>query len=244
VAFAAVVTVCLSVLSWQAAMPPEPAGPHSGFATRPGGSTAGDEARPASFSSLLASADPLGTYITRPLVGERILFILDGDMSIVDYIAPVALVTNAVIGTNASGERRVGAIMASGVDAPQLVWVESRDPGLAGACSVIGTALSPGRSNLAAAVRGAINVEASQVVVLFAKRIEADEIEELAEAAQQTGALVDLVLLGEARQLELDLNRVSEPTGGKVLALTDAELATWSLRVEQKLQADEQGEPR
>lgn len=239
VVLASVATICLSVLSWRAAMPPEPTAFHSRFASGQSGSTAGDEEQPRTFASLLASADPLRTYFTRPILGETVLVVVDGDMSMVECIAPVAQVTNEVVGTNASGERRLGVIMVSAVDEPQLVWVDSLDSGLAGARSVVGTALSLGRSDLAKAVGRTINLEASQVIVVFAKRIEADEIDLLAEAAQQTGAVVDLVILGEARQQERDLQRIAEPTGGRIVALTDADLAKWAHRVEQAVQPDD-----
>jgi hypothetical protein len=244
VVLAATVTTCLAVISWQAAMPTGPARHRMPIGSVTGGSAAADEEQAVSQAALLASADPLRTYFARPLIGETVLFVVDGDNSMMDYFDPVKEATNAVIRHRTPGERRIGVIAASGAEGPQVVWAESGDSDLAGASSVLAVGLSSERSDLATAVGRTVNLQASHIFVVLAKRLDAGELASLAENAQQTGAVVDFVALGEARAQEAELQSISEPTHGQVLSMTSSDLANWGRRVGKAVEAAEEAAPR
>lgn len=177
----------------------------------------------------LATADPLKTYFGFPLDGETIGYVVDGDVAMAPYIEQVALATNAV---NASLDRtrhRFGVVLAANIDGHQITEIAEPTADLPYARSVLTSRLPGGQTDLARALGRASDWYASRLFLVLAKPIDDQQLAILTEAAEQTGAKVNVIALGDASRQ--DLSSIAEATGGRYLPLSKDQLADWSAKV-------------
>lgn len=171
----------------------------------------------------LATADPLTHYFGRPLTGTTIGYVVDGDSSMAPYIDKVAYLTNSVNAQIALGAKRYGIAQAIGEGNQGLVEVAEPATDLAGARNILTARLASGKTNLARALSVTSNWYADELFLVLAKSVDDDELNVLRQTAEQTGAVVNVIALGDAAR-QPGLAEVSTATRGRFIAVSDETL--------------------
>ncbi len=183
----------------------------------------------------IRTVDPLENYIGFPLTGDTIGYVVDGDGSMADFIDRVAFITNTVNESEGRNPRRIGVVMATGREEIIVSAIAEPSTDLIGARTVLTSRLPAGRTDLSAALRKTVGWYADTLFLVLAKPLDDGEIADLAEIAGQSGAVMNVIGLGEAAQQ--DLSPLAEKTGGKYLPVTDEMLTHLAERTEQSRQA-------
>lgn len=180
------------------------------------------EGAPESVVALL-TADPLTHYFGLPLTGSTIGYVVDGDSSMAPYIDKVAYLTNSVNASIALGARRYGIAQAVDQNGNSLVEVAEPVGDLAGARHLLTARLASGQTNLARALSVTTSWYADQLYLVMAKSVSEEELGILAQTAEQTGAVVNVIALGEAAK-QTELADISNATHGRFIPVSDAML--------------------
>lgn len=171
----------------------------------------------------MLTADPMSHYFGRPLTGSTIGYVVDGDSSMAPYIDKVAYLTNSVNGAIALGAKRYGIAQAIGEEGQGLVEVAEPAGDLAGARNILTARLASGRTNLARALSVTSSWYADELFLVLAKPIDDDELSVLRQTAEQTGAVVNVIALGDAAK-QSNLTEISDATRGKFIKVSDSSL--------------------
>ena len=172
----------------------------------------------------MVTADPLKTYFGLSLDGGIIGYVVDGDTTMSPYIDRVATITNAVNSTFVPGSKRYGIARAYGENGQTLVEVAEPIGDLEGSRLTLSARAASGETNLSSALAVTPDWFADQIFLVMSKPVEASEIQRLASTAEQTGAIVNVIALGEAAS-QPQLAEVANATRGKFVPVTDAMLS-------------------
>lgn len=168
----------------------------------------------------LATADPLTTYFGLPVEGEIIGYVVDGDATMSSYIDRVAMLTNGVTSCFVPGSKRYGIAQVFGENGQSLVETAEPVGDLDGSRLTLGTRTSNGRTDLSRGLTAVSGWYADQVFLVMSKSVKPDELQKLASTAEQTGAIVNVVALGEAAK-QPQLAEVAAATRGKYIPVSD-----------------------
>lgn len=171
----------------------------------------------------MATADPLKTYFGLPLDGGIIGYVVDGDTTMTPYIDQVARLTNGVNSAFVPGTKRYGIARAFGENDQTLVEVVEPVGDLEGSRQTLSNRAAAGKTNLNSALAVTSDWFADQVFLVLSKPVEASEIQRLASTAEQTGAIVNVIALGDAAR-QPKLAEVANATRGKFVPVSDAML--------------------
>lgn len=171
----------------------------------------------------LASADPLNTYFGLPLSGSIIGYVVDGDSAMTPYIHEIASLTNAVNASFVPGSKRYGIAQTYGEGGESLIEVAEPIGELEGSRLTISPRTSAGRTNLSAALGVTSGWYADQVFLVMAKTVDAEELQKLAATAEQSGAIVNVIALGEAAK-QPELAEIAAASRGKFVPVSDSAL--------------------
>ena len=193
----------------------------------------------AAATKAMREGDPLAAYFGVAISNGVTGYVVDGDASMQGYINKVALVTNAVNEAYAFGDKKFGIVVAKDRDQDGQTLLEVAEPrtDLAQARTVLTSGLATGRTDLVKALATTVQWDADQIFLVLAKRLDAQEIELLAEKAGETGAVVNVIGLGEAARQREELAPIAARTGGQFRQISDRMLEDWAARVEQAREA-------
>ena len=237
-----VIATALSVSAWQlSSSTSRPTHERSRYPTLVKGETssADVDAPPLRQDSVTAfrTGDPLKTFAGVPLVeGDVIGYAADGDAAMAPFIESVAYVVNAVNAAIQPGTMRFGVVMATGGDGHTILEVAEPSCDLAGARSVLTARLPGGQTDLSKALSQMRDWDASRIFLLVAKQVDGDQLAILTETAEQTGAQVSVIAMGDAAR-QKELSHIATATGGSYLSLTPAMVNDWVARVSAAEQA-------
>lgn len=171
----------------------------------------------------LASADPLNTYFGLPLSGSIIGYVVDGDSAMTPYIHEIASLTDAVNASFVPGSKRYGIAQTYGEGGEAVVEVAEPVGDLEGSRLTISPRTSAGRTNLSDALGVTSGWYADQVFLVMAKTVDAEELQKLAATAEQSGAIVNVIALGEAAR-QPELAEIAAASRGKFVPVSDTAL--------------------
>lgn len=178
-----------------------------------------DDAAIGTSAVAILNADPKRTYFGVPLSGKTIGFVVDCDSAMSSYLDHVAFLTNSVNASLKAGTR-FGIVQAtSGSEGNQLSEVFEPSTDLMGAATVLQSRLAGGKTDLTKALARTEGWYADQVFVLLAKHVDATEMQQLRQHAEQTGSVTHVIAFGEAAKQ--DLSPISGATGGKFIPVSD-----------------------
>jgi len=180
----------------------------------------------------LAVADPTTTYFGFPTTGKTIGYIVDGDGTMAPYIDDLSFVTNKLNEAMEPGTCRVGVVMATGHEGHTVLEVVLPTSDLVGAVAVLTSRLPGGRTDLSKALQTTYDWYADTLFLILAKPIGDQEFAILTENAEQTGAVTNVIGLGEATKQ--DLSPIASATGGELLRLDDDALNDWVARAKRQ----------
>jgi hypothetical protein len=176
----------------------------------------------------LPETDPRRGYFGVPVEGNVVAYIVDSDPAMAPYIGHLSYVTSLVSEANKVTTRRHGVVRPHVRHRFSLTEVAAREPTLEGAEPVLSPKLPPERIDFSEALSVAANWYADQIFMVVARPIGSSEIEALAQHAEQTGAVTNVLALGPAAGL--DLSPIAEATGGRSIPMTDEQFAEWVSR--------------
>ncbi len=226
----------LSGFAWYATMPrPAEAPPYVMAADGTLSDSGAQLSAEAAATKAMREGDPLAAYFGIAISNGVTGYVVDGDASMQDYINKLALVTNAVNEAHGFGEKKFGIVVAKDKDQSGQTLLEIAEPrtDLAQARTILTSGLATGKTDLVKAMATTVQWDADQIFLVLAKRLEAQEIALLAEKAGETGAVVNVIGLGEAARQREELAPIAARTGGQFRQISDRMLEDWASRVEQ-----------
>jgi hypothetical protein len=184
-----------------------------------------------------AVADSLNHYFGIEVTGHTIGYVVDGDAAMAGYINQVAFLTNSVNAAFPPGARRFGIAQAVAGNGKTIVEVAEPNSDLEGARSLLLARLPMGQTDLNLALEATSRWYPDQVFVVLANPVSRQRIEVLTQSALQTGAVVNVIALGDAAG-QRDLSEISEATGGTFVAVGDQALDNLVERQKSAAQAE------
>ncbi|MBN2563543.1 MAG: hypothetical protein JXQ75_21700 [Phycisphaerae bacterium] len=188
----------------------------------------------------MRTGNPLTTYFGFALEGEIVGYVVDGDNSMLPYIDAATLTTNTVNKSIEPGTRRYGIVRATSQEGHTVLEVYEPVSDLAGGRTILSPKLAGGNTDLSKALKKTEGWSADQIFLVLAKHIPDEQIPVLAQDAEQTYAVVNVIAFGEAAKQ--DLSPISDATGGKFLPITDPLLHDWVYRLEGALRQQQLAE--
>ncbi|MEK6643953.1 MAG: hypothetical protein AABZ08_08590 [Planctomycetota bacterium] len=181
----------------------------------------GERAGFSKAAQLNAAGHP--TYFGVPVEGNVVAFVIDGDPAMGPYMGQLSSLTNSVGQALALADRRFGIVKPALRSRFTLMDVAERTPVLEGAETTLSPQLPSEKTDFVQSLSVAANWYADQVFLVLAKPLDAREIEQLTQSAEQTGAITHVIALGAAAQQ--DLSQIAQATGGTFIPLNDTELS-------------------
>jgi hypothetical protein len=204
--------------------------PGAGAVALTGGNPAGTSASQDEPFTLPAD-DPRTAYFGVPLEGGAIAYVVDNDKAMAPYVDGLSRVTSLVTQAISPGRRRYGIVPPSPVRRKALFEAAERTAVLEGADAVLSTRLSPERIDLPRALARATDWVPDQVFLVVGRKLDAEDIDVLTQAAEQTGAVTNLIAVGPAAAQ--DLSPIASATGGQFIPLADDAFRQHVARYEQ-----------
>ncbi|MBI5762397.1 MAG: hypothetical protein HZA51_02600 [Planctomycetes bacterium] len=180
----------------------------------------GDKSGLAKSAHLNAAGNP--TYFGVPVEGSVVAFVVDSDPAMAPYLSQLSSLTNSVGQALALADRRFGIVKPEMRSRFTLLDVAERTPVLEGAETRLSPQLPEERTDFVQSLSVAANWYADQVFLVVAKPLDAAQMEQLTQSAEQTGAITHVIALGPAAQQ--DLSTIARATGGVFVPVTDSEL--------------------
>lgn len=163
------------------------------------------------------TADPMTHYFGIRLTGNTVAYVVDGHESMAPYIENLAFLTNSVNAAIPAGTRRVGIVQALAEEGKFLNEVMEPTGDL---MPTLNTKLTAGRTDLSAALSMASGWYTDQLFLVLARKLSQEELRVLVRSAEQTGAVVNVIALGEAAG-QSDLSAISSATRGQFISADD-----------------------
>jgi hypothetical protein len=166
------------------------------------------------------------TYFGLPIVGNAVAIIVDSDPAITPYREHLSMATRIVRDASTGANRNLGIIQSTGQRRMSLAEVAHRDNRtLEGAEIALSPKPPPEGLDFRAALTIALNGYADQVLLVLARPLDSNQIEALAQSAEQTGVTTGIIAMGPAAKQ--DLSALSDATDGNLVSLSQDRFNEW-----------------
>ena len=177
----------------------------------------------------ILNSDPRKTYFGVPAQGDTIGYVVDCDATMLPHYRQLASITGVLNEELAASSRRFGIVEAPAKNRGRRIEKASEPfSGLKGARSALNSTPTGGETDLPEALALTEAWYADEIFLVLSKKIDADEISLLTQIAQQSGAVVHVIALGEAARQ--DLSPISNATGGRFVPVNNELLSALSAR--------------
>jgi Mg-chelatase subunit ChlD len=155
-----------------------------------------------------------------------VVYVIDAGASMRDtFNAAAAVVRHSIVSLGTDGRYNLVRVAEDGPKVLSENWLIAGADGQARAKAALGATLPGGATELAPAVRRAIDLKPETVVVFAAKG--PAEPEALARAAKDAGCVVHVVGLGYGLLGADAMEALAERTGGRFVQYGPGEIANW-----------------
>lgn len=176
---------------------------------------------PRSFDEEAAAAPVRHEFCGIPIIGGTLTLVMDNSPAMLAFSEGLATITQSVWTAAEPRFARMGVAVSAAHTPLTLPPTSDLEAGIIGARSTLLAGVPTPEPNLAGAVLAAGASRPDQMVLAIARTPSDAELDAVAQRAAQSGAQVDVLLLGAVS--DADVARFQSRLGGRVTTLSEAD---------------------